>query len=363
MENTNPTVTENVSQEDLVAGFSFNLPDNVEVEETIIPEGVNLADITRTESEVIEEQPKPEIPAAVNQPENFFKNLVKKKIEQGIWEDVLIKDGDVKTKLSEIEDIDEDEYYKLELDQKALADEDLKEKFIPVDKLDEHKKLLIDIVKNGGDLKEIFKTPQALEKPFDENKGWDLSNPEHQYSVVYQQYLAQGLSESRAKLSTNEDVKEGILEEKSQDIVTSYQTAYTENLKKINSDLIENEKQEQEKTKEYKSALDKGYKQAELAEGLRKKLLDVATKKTENGYLVDDIYEETIKDAEKAQDLIFFLTDKKKYLEYATSAAKNETNLKGLRTISRIPKDRETTPEEKKAITENNSGFQFSIQQ
>ena len=40
--------------------------------------------------------------------DNFYTNLLKKKLEKGLWEDVIIKEGETETKLSEIEDLTEE---------------------------------------------------------------------------------------------------------------------------------------------------------------------------------------------------------------------------------------------------------------
>ena len=214
----NERIVEDVSFEDLQGVFSFSLP--TEVEEPTTPEVGSLTQPPAEETTTAEEEVITDTPPKVEEPttlktDNFYTDLVKKNFEKGLWEDWIIKKGDEEIKVSELEDITEEEYFNLLEDQKALKDEDIKEKFLPIEGIAEDKKLIIDIVKNGGDLKEIFKDPNQLIKPFDEAQGWDLENEKHQYAIVYQQYLAQGLSEQRAKLLTDADKNDLVLDTKS----------------------------------------------------------------------------------------------------------------------------------------------------
>lgn len=365
------TVTEDISFEDIQEGFTFQLPTQEqpsEVEDitkvTLEPTSPPPPPTTEENKEEVkdekEEVKEPEPPKTENN--NFYTNLVKKNIDKGIWEDVIIKDSeeDEGKKLSEMEDLTEEEYLKLVEDQEEIKKQDLNEKFISVEGLPQEKKLILEIVKNGGDLREIFAEPSQMEMPFDEAKGWNLEDEGHQYHIVLQHYMSQGLSENKAKLLADVDRKEFTLDTKAKEIVDYHQTAFMENLKKVNEDLVKEQLAEQENIKKFRSELNKQYKALNIPEASAKKYVDIATRPTENGFVVDTLFEEAMKDPIKAADVIFFLTDPEKFLAEKSKGVKAKTLTETMRTINRIPKDaakKETRTEEK----QESSKFTFEL--
>jgi len=368
-ENQTSTLDTALSFDDLQKGFSFSPPDETTPETPELTfEPLDLSGEKKDEEIVdppAEEKPEekdPEFkPLNLETPkDNFYTNLLKKKLEKGLWEDVIIKEGETETKLSEIEDLTEEEYLKLEEDQLAIKNEDIKEKYISIDGIAEEKKLILEIVKNGGNLAELFQNEQQLEKPFDESKGWDLENEKHQESIAYQHYLSQGNTPNRAKLLVEEDKKEFVLDSVAKQIVDFHQKAYSDNLNEINKKLIEDKAAEKENLKVYRSELTKKYKEDKVPEHDIKKLVDAATKEDQNGeFAVDTIYETKMKDPIEASELIFFLTNKEQYLQQKMLETKVKTNLSTMRTINRAPKDaaQKVAPKEEK----QESGFRFNI--
>jgi len=368
-ENQTSTLDTALSFDDLQKGFSFSPPDETTPKTSELTfEPLDLSGEKKDE-EILDplagekpEETDPEFkPLNLETPkDNFYTNLLKKKLEKGLWEDVIIKEGETETKLSEIEDLTEEEYLKLEEDQLAIKNEDIKEKYISIDGIAEEKKLILEIVKNGGNLAELFQNEQQLEKPFDESKGWDLENEKHQESIAYQHYLSQGNTPSRAKLLVEEDKKEFVLDSVAKQIVDFHQKAYSDNLNEINKKLIEDKAAEKENLKVYRSELTKKYKEDKVPEHDIKKLVDAATKEDQNGeFAVDTIYETKMKDPIEASELIFFLTNKEQYLQQKMLETKVKTNLSTMRTINRAPKDaaQKVAPKEEK----QESGFRFNI--
>jgi hypothetical protein len=365
MNTENQTIKTEVTTEDLATNFAFSINAEETPELPEIPVTLDLGQGAEEEGELETKEITPETPkeevSLEPKADNFYLNLLKKNIEKGVWEDVLIEEEENSFKLSEIEDLTEEDYFEFLAEQEKLKAEDLKEKYVSVDNLPENKKIILDIVRNGGDLQEIFKTADALEEPFSESQGWDLDNEQHQYSIVYQQYLRQGLDEKKAKLLADEDAKDVTLDSKAKEIVDAYKAAYTENLKKINEDLIKEAQEEEKRVKEYRSTLTKKYKEETLPEATYKKLVDLATKKGENGFAVDDIYEQIMKDPEQAADLIFFMVEKQKFLERASQNKVNKSQVENFKTIKRIPKDRQKQAVDEKETS--NSTFVFSVAQ
>lgn len=358
-------IKENVTFDDLESTFSFSVPQ--EEEKAELPEQITLTEPAVVEEPTIEDEAEATTEEVVEEPKpnpettptnNFYLNLVRKNIEKGHFEDVLISNGEEEVKLSEMEDLTEEEYYEILEDQKALKEEDIKEKYVSVDGLTEEKKLILDIVKNGGDLKTIFQSEQELQKPFDEALGWDLDNEKHLEAIVYQNYLNLGHSEQRAALLLNADKKELVLDTKAKEIVDFHQENFKNKLEAINSELLKEKQEEQSRIKDFRSALSKKYKEEQIPDALIKRMVDSATIETDNGFAIDDLYEQAMQNPEQAAELIFFLTDRKKFLEKAGFKSKVEANTETLRTIKRIPKDREK--QATKETEDKSTGFRFT---
>jgi len=358
-----PQENQETSFEELQKEFSFDLPPNLETPPTPpeLPQiNLELAGEENKEpivEEVVEEVKVPTTPSESSE----YSKIVKKFLDNGDWDDAVIKTDDGEVKISELENITEEEFYNLIADQKAIKDEDVKEKYLPVDGLTEDKKTIIDIVAKGGDLTEIFSTPQQMQKPYDENLGWDLDNEQHQFKIVEDYYIATGIEPKRAKQLALADMTDMELDVKAKQIVEGYQTAYSENLKKIAKSLDDDKKAEQDRLKTYRSELLKKYKEKNVPEALTKKLVDAATRETQDGtFGVDSIYEKLMEDPEEANEIIFFLMDRDKYLQEKMKETKIQTQVQNMRVINRIPKSAEKKQQTEENV-ETKSNFTFDL--
>ena len=340
------TEVQEFSFEDIANQFSVEAPSAMtEVELDLEDENKEqLPPPPTTELEV--EKPKEE---EVKQPlQNFsnYNSVVKTLLDSGEWEDILIeKEDGIEVKLSELGEIPEEEFKQIIEDQKALKAEDTKDKYIPVDNLSEDKKAILDILLKGGDLKEIFKEPQALVKPYTEELGWDLDNEAHQQEIAFRRYKRLGHSDAKAKSLVDIDIKENELDLVAKEEVKLWHEDYDNRLKRVSEELEAEKVAEQERQKEYRTNLNKLAKEAQYPDTLVKKLVDLGTKKTENGNIAsDELYEKLIEDPKEALELIFFMADKEKYLAEKMKEVKRTTQLDGMRKISRIAKETSKKP-------------------
>lgn len=356
--------TQEFSFEDIASQFSVEAPSGMtEVELDLVEENEEQLPPSPTvelETEEKEVAPKEE---EIKQPlQNFtnYKSVVKTLLDSREWEDILIeKEDGTEVKLSELGEIPEEEFKQIIEDQKALKAEDTKDKYIPVENLSEDKKAILDILLKGGDLKEIFKEPQALVKPYTEELGWDLDNEAHQQEIAFRRYKRLGHSDAKAKSLVEIDIKESELDLVAKEEVRLWHEDYDSRLKKIAEDLEAEKVTEQERQKEYKSNLNKLAKEAQYPDTLVKKLVDLGTKKTENGNIAsDELYEKLIEDPKEALELIFFMADKEKYLAEKMKEVKRTTQLDGMRKISRISKETSKKPVE----TETSKEDTFSVE-
>jgi hypothetical protein len=357
--------TQEFSFEDIASQFSVEAPSGItEVELDLTDENEEqLPPVPTTELEI--QEPKEEVTPKEKENktvQNFtnYNSVVKTLLNSGEWEDILIeKEDGTEIKLSELEEIPEEEFKQIIEDQKALKAEDAKDKYVPVENLSEDKKAILDILLKGGDLKEIFKDPQALVKPYTEELGWDLDNEVHQQEIAFRKYKRLGHSDAKAKSLVEIDIKENELDLVAKEEVKIWHEGYDNKLKKIAQDLEAEKIAEQEKLKEYKSNLNKLAKEAQYPETLVKKIVDLGTKKTENGNIAsDELYEKLIEDPKEALELIFFMADKEKYLAEKMKEVKRATQIDGMRKISRIAKETSKKPVE----TETSKEDTFSVE-
>lgn len=270
-----------------------------------------------------------------NNTDAVYFDIIKDRLDSGEWEDVLIETEDGTEKLlSELDNVDKDTFKNLERAIKDQKAEEFKSKYVEVDGLDEVKKRLINIVKSG-DLelaKALFENPDSLKEPF---QGYDEDNDAHNTDVLgwyYQKVMGHSNSEARALVEASK--KDLTLDVKAQKIVEYQRQQFYKGLENKEQELIEDQKEEQERIKEYRKGLAQEFKVEGVSESLTRKFVDVATRKDQNGsFEIDNIYEEWMNDPKKARELIQFMLDKDTYIKKVTSETKKNVQLENLKKI------------------------------
>ena len=299
-----------------------------------------------------DEPKEPETKISLGNSDDTYLDIVKERLDSGEWDDLVIEDEDGnEVKLSELKDIDKDTFKALEKEIKTQKDTEFKEKYVSVDGLDEVKKRLINIVKEGDlDLaKALFQNPAALQEPF---QGYDNENDDHNEDVLdwyYQKALGHSPKEAAALVkASKEDLT---LDTKAQKIVEYQRNQFYTNLQNREQKILADKAKEQETIKEYRKNLSTELKQEGLSENLTRKFVDVATKTDNTGnYEIDTIYDEWMSDPKKAKELIYFMLDKENYLKKATAAVKKDVHLDTLKRI-KIVQDGSKVEKQKKEDT------------
>lgn len=357
---------EELSFEQLMEFNNFSLEDNGKKEEEIETDITlsneddddDLKEVVLNPNDDLEkdkkkDEPKePETKITLDNSDNTYLDIVKERLDSGEWDDLVIEDEDGnEVKLSDLKDIDKDTFKALEKEIKTQKDTEFKEKYVSVDGLDEVKKRLINIVKEG-DLelaKALFQNPAALQEPF---QGYDNDNDDHNEDVLewyYQKGLGHSAKEAAALVkASKEDLT---LDVKAQKIVDYQRNQFYTNLKNREEQIIAEKAKEQETVKEYRKNLASELKQEGLSENLTRKFVDVATKTDKTGnYEIDTIYDEWMSDPKKAKELIYFMLDKENYLKKVTATVKKDVQLDNLKRI-KIVQDSSRVEKQKKEET------------
>lgn len=332
-----------ISFEDLQSEFSFDV---VAPTEDIEPkEEFSLEAPEPPKEEIKEEEEGVQTPEAPKeelklptQTVSEYSNVAKTFLESGEWDDVMVETEDGEVELSTLENLDRETFLAILESQKQFKKE--AETAKESEGLDENKKSLLNIIKNGGDLKEIFKEPSKLVKPYSEDLGWDLDNEGHQEAIVFQQYRNQGIDEKRARDLVQLDKQDLALDLKAKQIVEHHHKSFDENIKKTEAEFLESKKKEEIELKEFRKNLSTSYKDIkDLSDSQIQKYVDVATKKNKDGeFEIDNLYNSWMEDPKKASELAMFLADPETYLKVKTRATKVNSQLDTMRKISLIPK-------------------------
>lgn len=289
-----------------------------------------------------------------------YSSIAKKFLENNDWEDALLEIDGKEVKLSEIENLDEDTFMSVWEEQKKISKENIDKEYIPVKGIDENKLKLINIIKSGGDLKQIFADESQLQRPF-ENANLDDQGTQQQ--ILYRQYLNQGIEAEDAKELVIKSTKDLTLDAKVIKIVEFHQKNYDETLSKLETETKEAAKQEIEKVKEYKKSLTTLYKEEGLDDSLSKVLSEAATKiDKESGQLyIDTVYEKLMEDPKKAKDLIFFMLEQEKFLAQKGAKIKKDADVSVLRKVNIIRDSAKTSNKAKEEEEKTNSIFEFAL--
>lgn len=292
-----------------------------------------------TEPKVEAEKPADKEEEVKKPTKSSYLSVAKLYLDKGKWQDVLIEDENGKeVKLSEMENLDEDTFLLIQEDQEKATKEDLETNYLSIKDIDDRKKTLTEIILKGGDLKQIFQSEANLNQYLNPFEGQDLNN-ERVQETVYRNYLSKkGTDPEVIELALDKAKKDLTLDSKVNDIVTNYNKAFDDYVKKQNATLEEVQKEEKQKETEYKKNLQKVLKEREIKDNDIKKYVDIATKKTAEGdFVIDTLYDKAMQNPEDAVDLIAFLDNKEKFLEQYTAKAKTQVNKDIRKIIKQIP--------------------------
>ena len=191
---------------------------------------------------------------------------------------------------------------------------------------------LIDIDKNGGDIRDLLQYREAYTDPLDK---LDLSNEKDQEKAV-ELYL-RGRNESEDEIEMRIEIykKKGILGEKAGE----FDSKIRESIKS----LTEQKKQQaqayaaerEEMFKQYRKDLGEELKNKfEMSDSTRRKLIDGATKKGEDGeYEIDKLYKAARGNPEEVALLSLFFENREEFIRQLSKEKVKEQRLKDQKAI------------------------------
>jgi hypothetical protein len=237
-----------------------------------------------------------------------------------------------------IDDIDlDEETFKLINQAKIdeLKEDAVKDK-ISSEGVSDFTKKLIEIDKNGGDVKELLQIRSNFLDPLE---GLDTSVVEDQREIVYLRNMAAGLDEDSTLRLIKSYEEEGTLSDVAEDSYNKLREAIDKKLEDEVRISQENKKKAEDNFKKYAADLKTELKKFELKDAAKKKIVDFATTIKDNGKLaIDEVYNEWRMNPEKSSMLALFMLDEEEFISQLTSKAVRETQLNAAKKLKIIPK-------------------------
>ena len=239
----------------------------------------------------------------------------------------------------------------LELDKDALVDliksriDEVKEEAvankISTDDISDLTKSIINIDKNGGDIKEALSVYETYKDPV---KDLDLTLEEDQIKAIVYAERLQNTSDERIKKKIEFYGFEGSIEDEALKAKESLDKEAEQRLKAIEENAIKQKEFEVKALKQYRSDLSKSLEEFNLKPSFKKKLLDISSKKGENGgFELDDIYSKVRANPKESAELILFLTDKEEYLKQIMKSKLTEKQVEVQKQLKFARRNRESS--------------------
>lgn len=179
-------------------------------------------------------------------------------------------------------------------------------------------KKLVEIDRNGGDIKELLKVKEDFSDPLE---NIDITTEEGQIQAIYLRMLAGGQDEDTIRRLIESYRSEGSLEEIGLKAQEELRAAIDQQLEKARQEAEDNKKLRKEKVKEYKKDLKENLKKEfELNDNIVNKVVTLATKEDEHGrFEMDRLYYAVRENPEQAHALALWLLDRGLYDKQITN--------------------------------------------
>lgn len=259
------------------------------------------------------ETPKPEKEKQVKIESTNYSNLAKKYIELGTWKDATIETEDGEATLSEIEDLDEQTFLEIVQAQDAQRNEEIDQKFINKEDLDDISLKIIEISKNGGDIKDVLK---AKETYIDNLNTYDLDNEQHQELLVRQKYKLKNpeLTDKQVDALINTHKEDLDLDTVATGFADDLKASYHKMLDDRKQEVAQLRQQEQEERKGLRKSLKETLKGYGLKDHALRPLIDSVTKEGEDGnLLIDNQFSELKKNPDELAEFLLWKNNREDY--------------------------------------------------
>ena len=273
--------------------------------------------------------------------DNFYSRMAKELLESGDWEDGEIElEVDGKTTrviISEME-MTPELFKQVKAAQKLAKEEEIKEKYISLDGLDDSTKKLIDIKRKGGDISEILEVESKYVHPL---QGVDLDDEDVQEELVRRKLTNQGIHPKTVEAEIKRLKEDLILDKAAYQIKDEIDKYHQDIIEKKKAELEEQIEQRKVKQKEDKKKVTEIYRGFELDDNLVKHLVEATVKEDEQGLtqVEREFFNVKEKNPELFAKVALMLTDEEKFKNFFGTKSKNEVVKGEVRKLFKLPKN------------------------
>lgn len=276
-------------------------------------------------------------------------------IESGLIEDVRVRtseDDEEGTPLSELKDLDEEQLLQVIEAQKNKKDESIKKNYISKEKFSEDKLKVIEILEKGGEISDIFETPEEARRPY---LDMDIENERDQATMLFSFYQKhKGISGQEALPILQKLKAEGQLKDAAEKVFEYENKLYDQKLEQKAKDIEKAVEEEEKRLKEVANTLKSKLKEENLNDNISKNLINSVTKVNKDGYFpVEEAFMKILENPQENFEKILHIIDEKAYNELKKIKTQKKTTGKVLEIIDAIPKARKKQQEKEQNITKN----------
>lgn len=320
---------------------------------TEVTEDAEVIESAQEETETSEEnnenggeEDKKETLVVVDQDEpqvTVYSQLAQRFIKSGKWQDVKLDIGGEEVILSEFGNLDEETFLHIQESFDKEKEEELKNKYINIEELNDMSKSFLEITKRGGNLRELI---DVKEKFIDPLELYDLDNPQHQEALVRQKYHI----ESKGSL-TKDDIDD-IIENRKKNLTLDKEAIdFATKLKQTFQNALNSEKErlikEEQVLEESLTNLKKGVREVLSSKfklqdkGIASVTSLIPTKNTDP---LKEKIEQLKSNPEDFAEFLFFLDNKDEYYKAMSEKISGDKEVKFMKTLQIIPTKEKGTP-------------------
>lgn len=262
--------------------------------------------------------------------------------------------GDIGAIVQEVDGVEEEiNFDDLEVDLETFKDialskiaeieEKANQNKISAEGISEFTKALIEVEKNGGDIKQLLEYKDVYSDPL---ATLDMDTEQGQVDAIFLRLKASGRTDKEIEYTVKGYKEDGILGEMAHTAKEELEGAIKAKVEAEKQRAADNAKAMEEQMKSYRKELKENLGGFELKDSIKTKLVDYATKKDQNGqYELDKLYREHRLDPKKVGDLALFLADKEEYIKQVSKKEVTEVKLESAKKLKIIKRTDSSTPD------------------
>jgi hypothetical protein len=288
-------------------------------------EDVNTAEpktVEPTEAVTPQVTPEPivEAPKAVSD----YKKRIASYLEDGLIENFAVTvqgdNGEENVFLADLDIQDEETFKTILSNYKEAKSNEIKEKYIPVEGIDETTRQLIEIRKAGGDIQDIIKENVSAMDAWVSTKQNLTDNEQLQMNVVAWELKQKGLSDRVIEAQIKDYADNLQLDVEAEKIVNFHLASHRQEIEQKKQSQLQKIESEKEAQKQIRKNLSTTYKEWKLPDHLQKVLVDNSTKVDENNLTnTEKLFFEAQKNPEVLAEIAFLLNDRDGFKKWVSS--------------------------------------------